>query len=97
MQRCVEKYLFSTPLEDGGRSAVRVSVYHADKAYLLSVKRVRVRPDGILICLLVGGFGMRVEDAPRFSQKRLDALAESLSRDERVMGMVELARVQPLP
>ena len=97
MQRCVEKYLFSTPLEDGDRSAVRVSVYHANKAHVVSVNRVRIRPDGILICLLGGGFCVQVEDAPRFSQKRLDALAESLQRDERVMGMVELARVQPLP
>ena len=98
--RSVTFFLHRETQDDGSEGVVSVTLSHHDKRYTVGVNRERHQVyHGVKFrtCNLLAGKYLRVEDAPRFSQKRLDALAGTILDDARVRALVEQARTLPLP
>jgi|688.fasta_scaffold2005166_1 hypothetical protein len=86
--------------DDGSESVVSVNLSHSEKKYCVSVYRTRLSLYGGVkwrSVNLMDGIFLSIEDAPRFSQKRLATLAETILDDARVRAAVEQARTRKLP
>ena len=76
------------PLSAGRRIDVEVwypSLRDMARRYSLSVQPVSVRDDGMTVYTPTEGYRASIEDAPRYSAKRLEALAT----DPTVLGLAD--------
>lgn len=83
------------PLSAGRRIDVEVwypTLRDMARRYSLSVQPVTVREDGIMVYTPVEGYRSTLENAPRYSAKRLEALAADPTVLELAARMVEQVR-----